>query len=74
MRMHHITRKTLHQHILKEAQLIDTIDTLMATYSHPQERGSLVTTRNVASTILDNISGETNSKMLSSLRNGKEMS
>ncbi|MCM3623996.1 DNA repair protein [Brevibacillus borstelensis] len=41
MRMHHITRKTLHQHILKEAQLIDTIDTLMATYSHPQELASL---------------------------------
>ncbi|EJL46190.1 MULTISPECIES: JAB domain-containing protein [Brevibacillus] len=36
MRKHPLTRKALHQHILKEAQLVDALDTLMTQVSRPQ--------------------------------------
>ncbi|ELK41470.1 JAB domain-containing protein [Brevibacillus agri] len=36
MRKHPLTRKALHQHILKEAQLVDALDTLMTQVSRSQ--------------------------------------
>ncbi|WP_134686492.1 JAB domain-containing protein [Brevibacillus migulae] len=37
MRKQPFTGKSLHHHILKEAQLVDTLDTLMTTVTHPQQ-------------------------------------
>ncbi|MCC0567537.1 DNA repair protein [Brevibacillus borstelensis] len=41
MRKHPFTRKALHQHILKEAQLVDALDTLMTQVSRSQQLTTL---------------------------------
>ncbi|MCG5251363.1 JAB domain-containing protein [Brevibacillus agri] len=41
MRKQPFTSKALHQHILKEAQLVDTLDALMTQVSHPQQLSAL---------------------------------
>lgn len=41
MRKHPFTSKALHQHILKEAPLVNTLDRLMTQVSHPQQLTAL---------------------------------